>query len=144
MDENKIMGQRRVTNTGLNAALNPTFSVVDSAGQIVKANNGGTILWASSRTNEWIAGDTTATWLDDVWLVSGTSNGTSSAGETFTATINSANPLRVQVGCRWITAGEFNFTPGTQATRTVNYGTGLCDALATVTVSGYVINIVLP
>jgi len=59
-------------------------------------------------------------------------------GEEFDVVVNTA--LRVQIGCRWITAGSLTLTSG-NFTMIVNYGDGACDAAATVTINGEVYNI---
>jgi hypothetical protein len=143
VNDNQLLGGKIVTNLGRNAAGHPRFSV-DVNGSVVLANNGGTITWISNRTREWIAGYTTfgpGNWNDDVYLITGTASGTGASGNTFTATITS--PLKRSLSCRWIESGTFDFTPAGKATRSVDYGNGLCDDQATVTINGNVYNVIL-
>ncbi|MCW3085663.1 MAG: hypothetical protein JWP12_3029 [Bacteroidetes bacterium] len=140
VNDNKIMGTKTVLNNGLNSSGHSTFSITVN-GQIQKAA-GGTITWTSNRTREWIVGESTSTWSDDVYLITGSASGTSAAGISFTLNITSA--LRREIGCRHFVSGSFALTPSGKATRYVDYGTGGCDNSATVTINGNVYNITLP
>jgi hypothetical protein len=140
VDDNKIEGTKTVTNMGRNSAGNLTYSI-HVAGSIIKADGSGTISWTSDRTREWVAGEGTSTRYDDVYHITGSASGTSAAGVSYTATITT--PLEVALDCRWIRSGTVSFTPGTKPTRIIDYGTGACDRVATVTVSGRTYNITL-
>ena len=140
VNDNQVMGTKTVTNNGYNTAGHLTFSISVN-GTIIKANNGGTITWTSSRTREWIAGESTPTWGDDEYLITGTASGTNSTGASFTAAIT--NAIDVKLSCRFIVAGTFTITPAGKPTRTFDFGNGACDDLATVTINGNVYNITL-
>lgn len=139
VNDNKVTGTKTVVNNGHNAAGNLTYSITVN-GQIDKAT-GGTITWVSNRTREWIVGENTATWGDDVYLITGSANGTSSNGTAFTITITS--PLRKEIACRHFVSGKFDLTPSGKATRHVDFGTGSCDNQATVTINGHIYNLSL-
>jgi hypothetical protein len=139
VNDNKVSGSKTVTNNGHNAAGHLTYSISVN-GQIDKAT-GGTITWTSSRTREWIAGESTAGWGDDVYLITGSANGTASSGTNYTLTITS--PLRKEIGCRHFVSGTFDLTPSGKATRHVDFGTGACDNAATVTINGHIYNVTL-
>ena len=141
VNDNQVLGTKTVTNNGHNSAGHLTFSI-QITGQIIKANNGGTISWTSTRTREWILGESTLIWGDDAYLISGSANGTSASGNTFVLTITS--PLRVEIGCRHIVSGTFSLTPSGKPTRYVDFGNGTCDGQATVTINGNVYSITLP
>ncbi len=142
VNDNKISGTKTVTNMGQNADGNTWFSIAVN-GTIEKANNGGTITWTSNREREWIEGESTAggVWQDDVYLVTGYASGTGTNGNSFAALITDA--LRIELNCAHITAGEFEFTPSNRPVRIVNFGTGNCDNLATVTINGNTYNVTL-
>ena len=140
VNDNQILGTKTVTNNGHNSSGNLSYSIVVN-GQIIKASGGGTIIWTSTRTREWIAGELTPSWSDDVYLITGTANGTNAAGVSFTMAITSA--LRKEMGCRNIVSGSLTLTPSGKPTRYVDFGTGACDNQATVTINGNVYNITL-
>lgn len=140
VNDNQILGTKTVTNNGHNSSGNLTFSIVVN-GQIIKASGGGTITWNSTRTREWIQGELTPTWADDVYLITGTANGTNAAGNSFSMAITSA--LRKEIGCRHIVSGQLTLTPSGKPTRYVDFGSGACDDQATVTINGNVYNITL-
>ncbi len=140
VNDNQILGTKTVTNNGHNAAGNLSFSVVVN-GQIIKPSGGGTINWTSTRTREWIVGESTPPWYDDVYLITGSANGTNAAGVSFNMTITSA--LRREIGCRHFVSGSLTLTPSSKPTRYVDFGTGACDNQATVTINGNVYNITL-
>ena len=140
VNDNQVLGTKTVTNNGHNAAGNLSYAVVVN-GQIIKASGGGTITWTSIRTREWIIGELTPVWSDDVYLISGSANGTSASGNTFTMSITS--PLRKEIGCRHIVSGSLMLTPSGKPTRYINFGSGTCDNLATVTINGNIYNITL-
>jgi hypothetical protein len=76
-----------------------------------------------------------------VYLITGSANGTSAGGTSYTAVIGQA--LRKELSCRHIVSGIISITPGDKPTRTINYGDGTCDDKATVTINGNVFNITL-
>jgi hypothetical protein len=147
IDDNQILGSKIVTNAGLNGAGNIHFTVSVN-GSIIKSG-GGTITWTSTRDREWIAGSGTLTWTDDIYLITGSANGTRADGSSFSAAITS--PLQIELctmaGTTYprhrITSGTINVTPSGKPVRVIDYGTGACDNQATVTVNGNVYNITL-
>ncbi len=141
VNDNQVMGTKTVTNMGRNAAGHSVFNI-NVNGTIIKANGGGTITWTSQRQREWIQGEGTLSWLDDVYLVTGSASGTNAHGTSFTAQITSA--LERKVICRQFVSGTFTLTPSGKATRTFDFGNGACDDIATVTINGNVYTITLP
>ncbi|HBG69601.1 MAG: hypothetical protein A2W93_13810 [Bacteroidetes bacterium GWF2_43_63] len=138
VNDNLVQGTKTITNMGHNLAGNLVYALfVDGT----VSNTTGTIEWTSTRQHEWIEGEATVLnpW-DDVYMITGTASGVNIQDEEFDVVINTA--LRVQVGCRWITAGSLTLTSGT-FTMLVNYGDGACDAAATVTINGAVYNITM-
>lgn len=140
VNDNQVLGSKTVTNNGHNAAGNLSYSIAVN-GQIIKAGGGGTINWTSNRTREWIIGESTAIWSDDVYLITGSANGTNAAGNSFNMTITTA--LRKEIGCRHFVSGAFSLTPSGKPTRYINFGSGACDNQATVTINGNIYNITL-
>jgi hypothetical protein len=126
-----VNGTKTITNMGLNTNGNPYFKI-DVTGTIQKPNNGGTISWNSTRTREWIEGQSTLTMADDVYLINGSGSGVTAAGTTYTISIT--DPLRKEIGCKHFVSGIFELDITGKALRTVDYGNGTCDNTATVTI----------
>ena len=141
VNDNQLTGTKTVTNNGHNAAGHLVYTIQVN-GSVIKANGGGTVSWTSSRQRTWFAGESTPAWNADSYYITGTGNGTSAAGNFFTANIVQA--LRRDMSCRNIVAGQLAITPNGKATRYINFGTGTCDNDATVTINGNVYNITLP
>lgn len=140
VDDNQVLGVKTVTNNGKNTSGNTVFTInVD--GKIIKANAGGTIIWKSNRSREWIAGESTLSWNDDVYLITGSATGTSATGRNFTLTILTA--LRKEIGCRHFVSGQLSLAPDNKLTRLIDYGNGTCDNEATVTINNKTYTITL-
>lgn len=139
VNSNQIMGTHTTTNQGLNTAGNLVYKI-EVKGTIVKAN-GGTITWNSTRFREWTAGATTLTPLDDAYSITGTANGTTAAGGTYSISIT--QPLVRKMSCAFFESGKIELTPAGGATWTLDYGNTGCDANASVSVVGLTYNIVL-
>lgn len=137
-----VEGTKTVTNEGHNSAGHLVYSISVN-GQITNYNN-EVMTWTSNRQREWTEGENTtgwSGWLDDVYVITGSANGTNFEGNAYTANITSG--LEVALDCRWIRKGIFELTPAGKPTRTLDYGNGGCDSLATVSVNGISFNIVL-
>lgn len=144
VNDNQVTGSKTITNNGHNAANHLVYSINANI-QILKANNGGTITWQSTRQREWTAGEQTLSWQDDMYSITGSATGTSASGGSFQSVIASPLIRNMSQGCRrYFTAGSIAHTPAGKATRYIDYGNGACDALATVTINGNVYPITLP
>ncbi|MCD4744711.1 MAG: hypothetical protein K8R58_00250 [Bacteroidales bacterium] len=141
VNDNEVKGMKIVTNAGENANGNISFTI-DVDGSIIKADGSGTITWISNRTREWIEGDSTLTWLDDIYLITGSGHGTSASGYSYQVDIT--NALRREIGCRYFVSGTFDLKPEGKYTRTVDYGNGECDNEITITINGITYIIILP
>lgn len=148
VNDNQVLGTKTITNIAPPTGINGRHSIVVT-GTIIKANSGGTITWNSTRQRDWVSGDTLQMWNDDVYHITGTANGTSASGATFTSTITSALIRQFSVtnpACRkYFIGGTIDHTPSGKATRTINFGDGVtCDNVATVTINGHTYTITLP
>lgn len=132
VNDNHVEGSRTVTNNGLNADNNISFSVVVN-GTITKAD-GTVITWTSTRTREWITGYETATKSDDQYRVTGTASGTRANGASFTA--ETVTPLIRKVECHQFVSGTVKIMVTGKRTRTIDFGNGDCDDTATVSIEG--------
>jgi hypothetical protein len=149
---------KTVTNTtqpGFNPmSTNLTWSV-NAHVSIVKAT-GGTIDWTCLRTKTLLnTGDTTIyhgaaraiSWAKARVGNIGSASGTTASGIAFTVNITS-QLIRDFGACNIngkhpIIQGTLQFTPSGHPVRTLDYGTGACDLLATVTVNGVTTNITI-
>lgn len=141
IDNNQITGTKTVTNKGRNASNHLWWETVVS-GSVIKANNGGTFTWNSTRQHEWFEGESTMfVWWDDVYLITGSAGGTGIDGKTYSISI--INPLRKKLNCEWLQSGTLTLQVQDQHLVTLDYGSGTCDNVATVTVNGqtYTINL---
>ncbi|MFI5219336.1 MAG: hypothetical protein ACHQNT_07580 [Bacteroidia bacterium] len=140
---NKIDGTKTVSNNGANGSGNLTFTI-DVQGSIVidpqysYNGTGGTITFTSNRTREWIAGEPTPQWNDDIYLISGTASGTTTSGASYSMSTDPSAPLRKEIGFTHFTSGILNITPSGKPTRTINYSylNSNRDNLALLTVNG--------
>lgn len=153
VNDHQIEGTKTLTNNGRNGSNNLTFTVQVTNGKITFPT-GGSTTWSSTRTNEWIAGEST-TWYnsggllaalcDDVYLITGSANGVNRNGVSYS--VNITSPLRKELCCRWIVSGKLDVIPGGGLlTRSVNYdptNTGACDAIASVTIGGNVFTVTM-
>ncbi|HRG59894.1 MAG TPA: hypothetical protein PK323_13135 [Bacteroidia bacterium] len=131
-NDNKVEGTRTVTNLGLNADGNMTWSV-SAVNMKVTRTTGAFHTWNSERTRTMIAGQNTSMWSDDQYSISGSGNGVNANGVSYTANITT--PLHRALSCHWIDSGVIAFTRSNGSTRTINFGTGTCDDQAVVTVT---------
>jgi len=142
VNDNQILGTKVVTNLGRNNLNHMSWSVV-VAGQVIKANNGGTFTWNSNRMLEWTAGDLTPlVWWDDVYQITGTASGTNPDASTYTCTIT--NPLVKKLNCQWLESGTIEIQISSLPLITLDYGAGTCDNQATATINGQVYPITMP
>ena len=123
-----VNGSVTLTNKGRNAAGNYRFAFkVQNA---IITTSIGKMLWSANQTREWISGKTSPNYaLDDVYLVTGTSSGTSLNGNSYTTLIDI--PLLIEPTCTWTSLGSLNVYPKYYSVINLDYGNGTCDALAT-------------
>jgi hypothetical protein len=139
INDNQILGTKTVTNKGRNS-LNHLWWETVVAGSVIKANNGGTFTWNSSRQHEWTEGESTHfEWWDDVYMITGTAYGTGTDGKTYS--INIITPLRKKLNCEWLESGTMNIQVQDLPLIVLDYGNGVCDNIATATVNGQSYNI---
>lgn len=144
VNDNQVTGTKTITNNGHNAANHLVYSINANI-QILRANNAGTISWQSTRQREWLAGESTPNWQDDLYSITGGATGTSSGGGSFQSTITAPLIRNMSLACRrYFTAGTIAHTPSGKATRYLDYGNGACDDQATVTINGISYPITLP
>lgn len=135
VNDNQILGTKTVTNLGHNSSGHLVYDI-NVNGSIILANNAGTITWTSQRQREWTLGEGTPAWSDDTYSVTGSASGTGADGHTFTVSITSPLIRNMAIGCRrHFVSGTFVLTPDSKPARTVDFGSGTCDDVATVTIN---------
>jgi hypothetical protein len=138
-----IQGTQTITNMGHNSSGHLVYHVTVSSATVTNTS-GGTSTWSTTQDREWFAGESTA-WniYDDIYKITGSANGTSVDGESYTIVVNSA--LQINVGCPWIVKGQFTLTLTDYPTYPIvfDYGTGGCDAAATALFNGTTYNITM-
>lgn len=90
--------------------------------------------WACSRTMTQTAGMGDTLTSNDVFQFTGSAVGKTREGKNYT--VNVTSPVTKSMSCPWIQSGKIELTPEGKATRTVDYGTGVCDSQATLTING--------
>ena len=133
---NQISGTKTIHNDGLNGNGNLSFSI-NVNGQVVLASGAGTITWTSTRTREWIAGESTESRDDDQYSITGSAMATSTDGKQFTATIQEALIRNLAPSCRrHFVKGVVLLQRTGRPDRTIDFGNGACDDQAVVTING--------
>lgn len=131
----KLEGIRTVTNTSASLETNPKFNITVQGGKATWPD-GKVATHELNRTREWVRAVNP---LNDQWLVTGTAAGTNRDGKTYQMEIS--KPLVYKRECA-STNKIFMAVEGTKVlsvdgkTITIDYGTGTCDKLVTITVNG--------
>jgi hypothetical protein len=125
----RVEGTTVVTNTGLNNNSNVVFSVVLTGGKITFSDS-KFIEREFERAREYTAGYLTwwTPW-DDKCLITGVAAGTNLNGISYTALVK--NPLEWQADCRFLVSGTIEFEVEGIEPFELDYGSGECDAIAT-------------
>ncbi|MBA3680699.1 MAG: hypothetical protein H0W73_05980 [Bacteroidetes bacterium] len=141
-----------ITNTtpaGAPVGTNLTWSIAANI-SIVKPNNAGTVSWSCNRTKELIntsdplcySGQTNPiNWTKAKVKLNGSATGTNAKNENFTATATDlvrdftcapdvAHPHRHP-----FVSGTISYTPGSRPTRLIDFGSGTCDLVGTITIN---------
>ena len=131
VNDNQHTATRTFTDLG-----NGSYSVDVANGSVIFANNGGTHTWTAHRDYARTAGFGTPQVSDDVYSVTGKSEGINRKGTGYTATITS--PLIKRGDCyKYYVAGVVTLENGKGNTLVLNYdpsGTQTCDNVASVTI----------
>ncbi len=136
----KIEGTRSITYKGDTSGM-PKWTIQSDL-TITKAD-GKKVTWSSTRTRIMTAGSSTPLiWHDDEYTVTGSANGTTSNGDTYTMTIG--KPLFFKMSfapptiCKFIIDGSLTYTRGNR-TASLDYGYGgitNCDNQAELNYNG--------
>jgi archaellum component FlaF (FlaF/FlaG flagellin family) len=128
-----LAGTKTVTNLGDNTEGDMQFSIVVD-GSLTAPGNAWTSQWDSNRVRTWVEGQSTATIWDDAYEITGSASGVNRNGVAYDISI--VNPLRAEIGCRWIVSGTMLLSPEDFDARTIDFGNGECNNGFSVTVNG--------
>lgn len=129
----KVEGTKVLENMGYNNNQNLIIAVTLTGGKLTLPD-GKTIERSVDHQREWIAGLNTKNIWDDECLITGTATGKNINNVVYTNTITTA--LHWQRVCKFLVAGVIKMEREGKETIELNYGTGDCDAKATVTIGG--------
>jgi hypothetical protein len=124
----KVEGTYTIENLGPNSSQNAVFAVSLEEGKISFPDS-KVITREYSRQREYIQGYGTLSPWDDRCLITGTSSGSNLEGKTYSLTIT--NPLEWTAACRFLIGGTIRFDVDGIEPFELDYGTGECDAVAT-------------
>lgn len=140
VNDNKIEGRKTLTSTVQGSGNTVTFVThIKAEGFIITFQDGKTIQWSSERVRTYDPKGT-ITDSDDEVSISGTATGINRRGIAYAAVI--ITPLLLKCSCvassGWIpVSGVLTVTPSDDQTeRIVNYGTGDCDRIISITANG--------
>ena len=131
----KLEGTRTVTNVSGSTEEAPRFNVVLENGKATWPD-ASTAAREVNRTREWIRAENP---LNDQWNVTGTASGTNRNGNVYEMNITTALVFKRECA---ISARVFMAVQGTKELTvngrkiTIDYGTGDCDRIVTITVDG--------
>ncbi len=149
VNDNGIAGSKTIINKGHVTNGKLTWQITSNI-TVTLANSAGTFTWNCSKTKVLEAGETTfggpINWAIAKWTITGSVNGTTVGGESYTA--QTTSPLWRDMTCgvpnkRHFTQGTVDFTPGSKPTRHIDFGNGACDNIATVTINNHTYTIYL-
>lgn len=126
----KVDGSKEFENLGYNDNQKMVFSIKLTDGKLTLPD-GRFIERSFQHQREWLAGLLTRNIWDDECLITGTASGVTIKGVAHTNSITTA--LDWKRVCRFIVSGVVEIKREGLETVTINYGTGECDAIATVT-----------
>ena len=136
VNDNQVTGTRTVINNGHNTSNNLNWTIIEQ-GSIVLVSGAGKISWDSYRNRELIAGESTLELSDNEYSITGKASGVNAKNLAYTANITSPLIRKMTLGCRkHFVKGTIVMTPSGKLARTIDFGNGECDNLATVSING--------
>jgi hypothetical protein len=127
----KVEGTKVFENMGYNDNQNVVIEVALTGGKLTLPDS-KTIERSFVHQREWVAGLLTRNIWDDECMITGTAEGVNINGISYTNTITTA--LHWKRVCRFVVSGVILIEREGREPVTLDFGTGECDALATVTV----------
>ncbi|MDD3878088.1 MAG: hypothetical protein PHT69_15825 [Bacteroidales bacterium] len=138
----KIIGLMSITNIGTNNSGLIQYDVEINDASLITAR--GTITMTMKRTiTKSLGNDTPWPALnDDLFIMTGESNGKSTSGYPFTTSI--VSQVLLSHGCPWFLNGVIEATPELLEIITIDYGSGSCDKNAKITINAEEMMIEMP
>lgn len=134
INDTKVEGTHTITNSSTLTVKSFTIDVTNAK---LTHTDGSFIQWNSSATISQTDGSLTPIPVDDVFNLSGHTNGiVQKDNKLFEWSTAITSPLVKRFACHWIVKGTVNIQKGNAAIAVLDYGTGDCDNKATFTVNG--------
>jgi hypothetical protein len=141
VEDIEYKGTKTIENLG-NASGNYKYSYKVTNAQAITTT--GTISWNTDATIERVEGDSTITPWDDVYEMTGQSNGVNRKGVSFTVNVDASDPLVRRISLnplcwRNFVSGKLTITDGSGNVSTLDYDPkkeGKCDKEAELVVNG--------
>jgi hypothetical protein len=149
VDNVKVEGDLRITNTATQSSPDRTFKLEVIDGRLTWTN-GNYTQWNSTRTITQVTGIQTPTPLDDIIKIEGAAQGQALRGNLLVAWQSSiTEPLIRRFSCRYIVRGKIssariNNNTNNPWTAILDFGNGACDNQAVLTINGQSTQITLP
>ncbi|OYU84071.1 MAG: hypothetical protein CFE24_08535 [Flavobacterium sp. BFFFF2] len=136
-NEIKVGGTRTVTRTfaasTLSSTPHPIYNI-DLNNMTLTFPNLGTYTRAGNRIREFVSGFGSPTPLDNIYLITGQWETTRPNGTSHSTTVST--PIKIDMSCQYkLTAGVLRLTKNAHYAD-INYGTGDCDNIYTVSIDG--------
>lgn len=147
VDSNFVNGKIDFRNLGVDSFNHPVTAVTITDGSISYTNDSAIVGWSAKLTRTWLDGYKTSDIMDDSYQLTGSGtmqrqNIESKIVTYSTTTVNYGVPLLIAMNCKFIEQGTVLFTiPHNNNVRTLDYGNGACDGIATINVDNQVYNI---
>ncbi len=128
-------GVRTVTNSSASSEANPKFTITIVGGKATWSD-GTSATREVNRTREWVRASNPA---NDQWIVTGTAAGTNREGKTYQMEITKPLVYKRECGASHKVMLAVEGTKVLKAdgkTVTIDFGTGACDKLITITING--------
>lgn len=149
-DSISVQGTHKITNT-TTAGSNQRQFTIDIVDAKLTKPNGNYSLWSSQRVITQVEGNGTPLYpLDDIFKITGSAHGQVKHGDLIYAWRSEiTEPLVKKFTCPWISKGVIKvrretLSSNSQWVATLDYGTGDCDFLATLSINGVTKQIKLP
>ncbi len=135
VDNNLITGTISDSYKGWNTSGHQSFN--DTITGKIMYPRGTIVTFNATNKLQFIAGDSTAVWINHKMTISGNSNGFASDGTGFTTYISTPMLRNFAAGCRkYLIQGIVQVAESNLPYSTIDLGTATCDDLITVSVNG--------
>lgn len=140
VNDRQVVGQRKVSHQGRNSQGQP-LAQVTSQGYRLSQNRQDTLFWNGQRQRRFRQGYNTVLRRDDSYSYRGSLQVRHSSGRGFSS--QTTAPVHHRAYCPYPLQGTVEIQPQRGRSRTLDYGNGQCDSLATLRVGNRSRTIVL-